>query len=484
MPMNTSILETDYLIIGCGAVGMAFADTILSETNASVLIVDKHTKPGGHWNDAYPFVTLHQPSAFYGVNSKHLGEGKKDKVGLNKGLYELATGAEVSNYFIELMEEEFLPSGRVQYFPECEVKEQGDGFFANSNTHNFVSLKTCEEYQVKVNKKVVDATYFKTSVPSTHTPNFKIDPAVKEAGQFIILNDLPNTELKHAEYVIVGAGKTAMDAVIWMLESGITADKITWIMSRDSWLLDRENTQPAPEFFKHSIGAIADQMEALAKADSIDNLFERLEACGSLLRIDKNVQPKIFHGATISRLELDELRKIKNIVRMGRVKVLQKGNMVFAEGEHAVADNTLFIDCSASAVPPRPNVPVFDNNLITVQTVRTVQPAFSAAFIAHIEATYADEEKKNKICSVVPLPDLYTDWIKVTYTNMINQFVWGKESGIRDWLRQSRLDGFTDMVRQTKPYHLRRMLILKKLRDNARPAMAKAKEFMQELGQL
>ena len=64
------MLETDYLIIGCGAVGMAFADVILSETDASIIMVDKLHKPGGHWNHAYSFVKLHQPSAFYGVSSK------------------------------------------------------------------------------------------------------------------------------------------------------------------------------------------------------------------------------------------------------------------------------------------------------------------------------------------------------------------------------------------------------------------------------
>jgi len=64
---NEEILETDYLIIGAGAVGMAFADIILAETNANIIMVDKHHKPGGHWNLAYPFVRLHQPSTYYGV---------------------------------------------------------------------------------------------------------------------------------------------------------------------------------------------------------------------------------------------------------------------------------------------------------------------------------------------------------------------------------------------------------------------------------
>ena len=75
-------LETDYLVIGSGAMGMAFVDEMLfgsskygNNQNTEFIIIDKHAKPGGHWNDAYQFVTLHQPAAFYGVNSKHLGEG-------------------------------------------------------------------------------------------------------------------------------------------------------------------------------------------------------------------------------------------------------------------------------------------------------------------------------------------------------------------------------------------------------------------------
>ena len=52
-------LQADYLVVGTGAMGMAFVDTLLTETDATIVMVDKHGKPGGHWNDAYPFVHLH-----------------------------------------------------------------------------------------------------------------------------------------------------------------------------------------------------------------------------------------------------------------------------------------------------------------------------------------------------------------------------------------------------------------------------------------
>ena len=68
--MDLQAIDADYLIVGSGAAGMAFADTLLDESSARIVMVDRHHGPGGHWNDAYPFVRLHQPSAYYGVNSK------------------------------------------------------------------------------------------------------------------------------------------------------------------------------------------------------------------------------------------------------------------------------------------------------------------------------------------------------------------------------------------------------------------------------
>ena len=80
-------IETDYLVIGAGAVGLAFADTLLEQdASAHVTFVDKHAKPGGHWNDAYPFVALHQPSATYGINSLDLGLDRIDRATVQPGV--------------------------------------------------------------------------------------------------------------------------------------------------------------------------------------------------------------------------------------------------------------------------------------------------------------------------------------------------------------------------------------------------------------
>ena len=461
--MVNRVHEADYLIVGSGAVGMAFADILLTESDASIVIVDKHHKPGGHWNVAYPFVTLHQPSAFYGVSSRELSGGNIDKVGLNKGLNELASGAEVSAYFDNVMREQFIPSGRVKYFPMCDYK--GNGLFE--------SMLTGEQHQVKVNKKTVDATYLKTSVPSTHTPKFDISPDV----QFMPPNDLPSVRYRPEGYVVIGGGKTGIDSVLWLLENGVDPEAIRWIMPRDAWLIDRKNTQPTEEFFADAIGSQAAQMEAIAQAESVDDMFSRLEQAGVFLRINKGVWPKMFHGATISQLELEQLRRVKNIIRMGRVTSVETDCIKLEQGEIPTNDKYIHIDCSASALLDVKTKPIFEDSLITPQTVRSYQPVFSAAFIAHIEVAYP-EEVKNKVCNVVPLPNTTVDWMRLTVAFMLNQHIWSQDENLREWLLQNRLDGFSQLVRGVQPDDVEKLSILKRLKENAPIAMAKLQQFL------
>ena len=41
------MVDVDYLIIGAGAMGMAFADVLLNETDATFAIVDDRASPAG-----------------------------------------------------------------------------------------------------------------------------------------------------------------------------------------------------------------------------------------------------------------------------------------------------------------------------------------------------------------------------------------------------------------------------------------------------
>ncbi len=458
--------KTDYLIVGTGAVGMAFADVLLHETDANMILVDQYAAPGGHWNMAYPFINLHQPSQYYGVSSKELSKGKKDEVGLNKGLHDLASGAEVLSYFDDVMRHTLLPSGRVQYFPMCDYV--GDG--------KFISRLSGEEHSVEATK-IVDATYLKTSVPSTHTPNFDI----ADNTRFIPLNSLTRVQHPPKGYSVIGGGKTGIDACLYLLECGVNPDMITWIMPRDAWLLDRENTQPSMEFFHSTMESQAAQFESIANATSITDMFDRLEACGYFVRIDKNVRPQMFHGATISKAELAELQRIKNIVRLGRVTAIEADKIVLEHGTIPTGPDILHVDCSASAITNVALKPIFEGNLITPQMVRSYQPVFSAAFIAHIEASMDTDNKKNEMTGVVPLPNHDTDYLRFTAAFMMNQYIWSQNPEIRDWLLGNRLDGFSKMVSLIDPADKEKTDVMNRLRSASMPAMANLQKFIAEL---
>jgi len=421
-------IRVDYLIIGSGAMGMAFADVLMNESEASIAIVDRHDRPGGHWNDAYPFVRLHQPSAFYGVNSRNLGNDTVDQVGWNKGLFELASGTEVIAYFDQVMREQFLPSGRVHYFPNTEHAGEG----------RLISLVTGEAIEIEA-KKIVDATYMNVTVPSIKKPDYAIAAGVR----CVAVNELAKVAAPKMNYVVVGAGKTGMDAVLWLLKNNVNPAVISWIMPRDSWLLDRANIQPGV-LAGRAASVFVEQLKIAAESTSLKDLFEKVGASGQLLRLTDEVEPTMYRCATVTSDELDQLKRIDNVIRMGRVKELTAGLIKLDHGEVSVDEkNSVFIDCSADGLERRPLCNVFGNEKITLQSVRTCQQVFSAAFIAHIEVAFSDMDEKNKLCTPVPHPDNHIDFLRTTLANTINGAVWNASPELQHWLAKSRLDGFS-----------------------------------------
>ena len=262
---------------------------------------------------------------------------------------------------------------------------------------------------------------------------------------------------------------------------GVDPEHIRWIMPRDAWLLDRANTQPGLSFFEKTLGVQAAQFEAIAGSTGIEDMFDRLEACGYFVRIDQGVRPTMFHGATISQDELTQLRRITNIVRMGRVKALTREQIVLENGTIPTSPEVVHVDCSASAVTNHDIAPIFQEGRIVVQTVRSYQPVFSAAFIAHIEATRDTRAEKNRLCQVVPLPNHDMDYLRFTAINMLNQYNWGQDKDLRSWLRKNRLDGFMKIVSEVEPEDTDKMAILERLRTAATPAMMKLQGYLKQI---
>jgi hypothetical protein len=436
--MSTIPIEADYLVIGAGATAMAFVDTLLSEnTDATAVMVDRQHRPGGHWNNAYPFVRLHQPSEYYGVASRELSHGIKDTIGFNAGMCGLASGAQVLAYFDQVMQQRFLTSGRVRWFAMSEDAIGPDG------KHQVRSLTSGNSRQITVRKKVVDATHAHTAVPSTHPPNYAVAPGVR----CVPLNQLPQINRPYTAYTVVGSGKTGMDAILWLLENGVPPSSIRWVMPRDAWLLNRANIQPGIENFERSFGAHLAQFDAILEAESIPDLFARLEARELLLRIDKNALPTAYRCAVVSKNELTQLRRVEDIVRLGHVRNLEPTQIVLDKGPMPAVADTLYIDCSASALRQLPALPVFDKDRINLLTVRTCQPVYSAALVAYVESHITDPQQQNGMCAVVPNPEYPIDWLRMWAVTLANAAQWRQHAGLSAWQMQCRLNAFAVYLR-------------------------------------
>ena len=410
--MRVESLETDYLVFGGGAMGVAFADEVLaSDKTARVILVDKHSRLGGHWNDAYSYVTLHQPAAFYGVNSENLGPGGSA----------LVSGTEVLSYYERVLEK-LCVTGRFRFFPLCT--SDGDASFRSLADPGL-------EYRVKVGRKVVDATYMKVEVPSIRPPQY----AVAEGVGLISPNELPKLSQPPSGYVVIGAGKTGIDAVLFLLDQAVDPDRIRWIMPNDAWLFDRAKIVPG-EITESAV----ERIEAFAQAENLQELFRIQESQGSLLRLDPAVEPTRYRCATVSLEEFQKLKRVRNIVRMGRVKRIEPNSIVLEEGSIPTDSEALHVDCTADGLAKRSTRPVFEGDRITLQSLSMCQQVFSASVIGQVETRFENDQEKNALCQPVPHPYRPKDYL--VCTRVTNQNVASWLRAIPRWVFRSRLSMF------------------------------------------
>jgi hypothetical protein len=249
-------------------------------------------------------------------------------------------------------------------------------------------------------------------------------------------------------------------------------------MPRDAWLLDRAKLQPNHEFFLTTFGSIARQLESVVAAQSVSDLFHRLSASGDLLRIDESITPTMYCCATVTQRELQQLRRIENIVRLGRVKSIDSERIVLTEGSLPLPAQSLIVDCSASAIPRRKAIPIWNGKHITLQMVRRCQPAFSAAFIAHVEASFADDVEKNFLCAPVPPPNRDIDWLIMAVTDMTNSRKWGQHDSLKTWLASSRLNSFYSTIQSLKPTDTEQIAVVQRFQQAGKPAFDRLQQLL------
>jgi hypothetical protein len=292
--------------------------------------------------------------------------------------------------------------------------------------NRFVSLESGEQYEVRVRRRVVDATYLAPRIPACTPPPFGVGDGV----DVVAVNDLPDVGGTPSQYVVVGSGKTATDACIWLLTNGVDPDAIRWVRSRDPWMLNRAVVQPDPAVF---LGMAADVFEAAAQAKDADDLFFRLEEPGIMLRIDRSVTPTMAKAPTLAQWELDHLRTIEDVVRLGHITHVEPGRLVMTGGDAAIAPDAVVVHCAADGLQYPPLVPIWQPDRITVQPVRAGFPCFGAAVNGYVEATVDDDAEKNRLCPPSPYPDTTVTWARMQAMGARSAAAFASNADVKAW---------------------------------------------------
>jgi hypothetical protein len=393
---------------------MAFTDALTEHADVRVALVDRRHSVSGHWLEAYPFVRLHQASAFYGVASTLLGGGQLQQRGPEEGLHERATQAEICAYYAGVLDR-MVQSGKVEFFPNSEYV--GDSTVVSRVSRRRVEVRGC---------RIVDARYLAPSIPAELPPPF----GVTEDSRVLPVNDLARLEEAPSQYVVVGSGKTATDACIWLLARGVDPDAICWVRPRDPWMLNRAVVQPDPAIF---LGMAADTMQAAEASSSLEDLFLGLEDAGIMLRIDQTVMPTMAKTPTLATWELEQLRTLENVVRRGHIESVERGRLNFADGSVAVSDDALVVHCAADGLKYPPLVPVWRPEAITLQPIRAGFPCFGAAVVGYVEATRDADAEKNRLCPPTPLPDSMATWARMNVLGTQATLSFSAEPDIKEW---------------------------------------------------
>ena len=453
----------DYLIIGGGATGMAFVDTLFqhyhesgSGASLSVVMVDTHDSPGGQWHDSYNFVQLHQPSNGYGVESTQL----EPKDGDNS---HLATRKEILEYYNNVMKQltvapnkEFYFCGNSTFdFTQLDNDHSGGDNINetreytidinNSDGNNNETTTTTARRSIRVRKRLVDARNLQPDLPCNTPPKFNYNPTKVSCipvNELVVVSDENTTSSSNDDfnngdnnneyYVIVGGGKTGMDAIVYLLKTlQVSPNNILWIMPNDAWITARENIGTCIELLHTSCieyNKNKSKKQGASASTSLAEFFQtgflQWEKEGKVYRIDTDIMPTKFKDATLSLNELQLIRQVQdNIVRKGRVsQITDTGDLVFENGDKMElpwkqndkdgmdSTTTTFVHCSAGAfncsksnqIPS----PIFHNNVITIQDVYgTPGFCFVGSIIARIECLHdMNDDDKNRMC-LAPSPN-------------------------------------------------------------------------------
>ena len=142
----------------------------------------------------------------------------------------------------------------------------------------------------------------------------------------------------------------------------------------------------------------------------------------------------------LSGRELDAVRQIDDVVRLGRVQRIEADRIALERGELRTGPDVVHVDCTARGLNNAPATAIFEPGRIVLQQVRYLSPCFNAALIAFVEAHRDDDADKNRLCQSTPYPSSIHDWPRLMRTTWRTAAQWLSEPDLTAWMGASRLN--------------------------------------------
>lgn len=223
-----------------------------------------------------------------------------------------------------------------------------------------------------------------------------------------------------ADYLIIGSGAAGM----------AFADTLVHETDARAVIVDRHDApggygNDAYPFVRRNA---AIQLELLAQANSVANCSSASKPAAPLVRLDCNVQPVMSMAHPSASPSLTRCALFTMPCASLECSESSPIASVLDQGEISAAMDDLCIDCSANGMGFTQPVSVFSFEKITMQLLKISQPSFSAALIAHIEASYADDATKNGLCTVVPPLRHDASWLTMMVATMSNTRRWSQDA--------------------------------------------------------
>jgi len=212
-----------------------------------------------------------------------------------------------------------------------------------------------------------------------------------------------------------------------------------WVRPRDAWFHDRADFQPL-EQVGAIMASIALDAEVGAQAGDVDELFGRLEESGRLARIDPSQPATMYRSTMLSARELQALRQIEDVVRLGRALLVEADRIVLEQGEVETSQDVLHVDCTACGLRDAPAVPIFGSGRIALQQVRDTSPTFNAALTAFVESHLDDDADKNRLCPPNPYPTTVGERPGMMSRTWRAERRWRNVPDLQAWVWRSRLN--------------------------------------------